>query len=144
MTSRCDIRIRAELTGYAVQPGNSVDLALVATNQSPVTEDTLVAVTSGIGEITLVGNTEIPTTGILIIDSTDRARAGALATVKPVNTASATAKLSKPISAGLVYDFTFRFARAGETTVGLPVVSADTDGAPTPQPGQDGPQSTAG
>ena len=77
MTSRCDIRIRAELTGYAVQLGNSVDLALVATNQSPVTEDTLVAVTSGVGEITLVGNTEIPATGILIIDSTDRARARA-------------------------------------------------------------------
>jgi hypothetical protein len=32
--------------------------------------------------------------------------------------------LSKPISNGLIYEFTFQFAHAGETTVDVPV-SAD-------------------
>jgi hypothetical protein len=120
-----NIRIRAEQTGYAVQPGKTVDLALVATNQSPDTADALVAVTSDIGAVTLVGNTAIPVGGILIVDSPDRVvHAGALAAVKPTNTATATVMLTKPISNGLIYDFTFQFAHAGETTVGVPV-SAD-------------------
>ena len=130
-----NIRIRAEQTGYAVPPGKSVDLALVATNQSPVTADTVVAITSGIGKVTLVGNTAIPAGGILIVDSPDRANAGALATVKPVNAATATVILGKPITNGLTYDFTFEFAHAGLASVGVPVVSADTDVPATSQPG---------
>jgi hypothetical protein len=77
-----NIQIRAEQTSYAVQPGKTVDLALVATNQSPDTADALVAVTSDIGAVTLVGNTAIPVGGILIVDSPDRVvHAGALAAV---------------------------------------------------------------
>ncbi|MDT5183154.1 MAG: hypothetical protein QOI29_1312, partial [Mycobacterium sp.] len=102
-----------------------VHLALVATNQSPDTADALVAVTADIGAVTLVGNTAIPADGILIVDSPDRVvHAGALAAVKRANTATATVKLTKPISSGLIYEFTFRLAHAGETTVGVPV-SAD-------------------
>lgn len=120
-----NIRIRAEQTSYEVQPGKTVHLALVATNQSPDTADALVAVTADIGAVTLVGNTAIPADGILIVDSPDRVvHAGALAAVKRANTATATVKLTKPISNGLIYDFTFRLAHAGETTVGVPV-SAD-------------------
>lgn len=132
-----NIRIRAEQTGYAVQSGKSVDLALVATNQSPVAADAVVAVTSGIGKVTLVGNTAIPADGILIVDSADRAHAGALASVKPVNAATATVILNKPISQGMAYDFTFEFAHAGAATVGVPVVSADTDVPATSQPGRE-------
>jgi hypothetical protein len=125
-----NIRIRAEHTGYAVEPGKAVDLVLVATNQSPDTADALVAVTADIGEITLLGNTAIPAGGILIVDSPDRVDAGALAAVEPANTAAATVILTKPINNGLIYQFTFRFTHAGETTVAVPV-SADTD---VPQP----------
>ena len=120
-----NVRIRAEQTRYAVQPGKTVDLALVATNQSQVTADALVAVTSDIGVVTVVGNTAIPACGLLIVDSPDRVvHAGALAAVKPTHTATATVILTKPISSGLHYQFTFRFAHAGDTTVGVPV-SAD-------------------
>jgi hypothetical protein len=117
-----NIRIRAEQTGYALQPGNTVDLVLVVTNQSPDTADALVAVTADIGAVTLVGNTAIPVDGVLIVDSPDRVvHAGALAAVKPANTATAAVRLTKPISNGSIYDFTFQFAHAGETTVGVPV-----------------------
>jgi hypothetical protein len=117
-----NIRIRAEQTRSALEPGKMVDLALVATNQSPDIADNLVAVTSDIGPVTLVGNTAIPVGGILIVDSPDRVvHAGALAAVKPANTATATVMLTKPISNGLIYEFTVRFAHAGETTVWVPV-----------------------
>lgn len=120
-----NIRIRAEQTRDALQPGKTVDLALVATNQSPVTADALVAVTSDIGAVTVVGNTAIPAGGILIVDSPDRlVHAGALAAVKPANTATATVILTKPISNGLIYEFTFQFAHAGETSVEVPVSAA--------------------
>lgn len=120
-----NIRIRAEQTSYAVRPGKTVDLALVATDQSPVTADALVAVTSDIGAVTMVGNTAIPADGVLIVDSPDRVvHAAALTAVKPTNTATATVMLTKPISSGLIYEFTFQFAHAGETSVGVPV-SAD-------------------
>jgi hypothetical protein len=120
-----NIRIRAEQTRYPMQPGDTVGLALVATNQSSVTADEVMAVTSDIGVITVLGNTAVPAGGLLIIDSPDRvAHAGALAAVKPAHTATATVTLTKPISSGLHYQFTFRFAHAGDTTVGVPV-SAD-------------------
>lgn len=117
-----NIRIRAQPTRYAVEPGQTVDLALVITNQSPLTTDALVAVTSDIGAVTLVGNTAIPVRGVLIVDNPNRmVQAGALAAVKPTNTATATVMLTKPISSGLLYEFTFRFRHAGETTVWVPV-----------------------
>jgi hypothetical protein len=120
-----NIRIRAQQTGYAVQPGETVELVLVATNQSPVTADAVVAVTSDIGVVTVVGNTTIPAGGLLIVDSPDRVvHASALTAIKPAHTATATVILTKPISNGLHYQFTFRFAHAGDTTVGVPV-SAD-------------------
>jgi len=122
-----NVRIRAEPTGYAVPPGKSVDLALVVTNQSPATGDTLVAVSSDIGKVTLVGDTAIPEAGVLIVDSPDRSHAEVLATVKPVSAAAATVVLSEPISYAMNYDFTFEFAHAGVISVNVPVVSPDAD-----------------
>jgi hypothetical protein len=120
-----NIRIRAQQTRYAVEPGKTVDLALVTTNQSPDTADALLAVNADVGSVTLVGNTAIPAEGILIVDSPDRlAHARALAAVKPANSATAVVTLTKPISNGLIYEFTFQFAHAGKITVGVPV-SAD-------------------
>ncbi|WP_406815761.1 hypothetical protein [Mycobacterium sp. M23085] len=116
-----NIRIRAKQTSYAVRPGMAVDLALVAANQSPDTADALVAVTSEVGAVTVVGNTAIPAGGILIVDNPDRVDAGALAAVKPANIATATVILTKAISSGLTYEFTFQFRRVGEVSVRVPV-----------------------
>jgi hypothetical protein len=96
-----NIRIRAEQTGYAVRPGTSVDLALVATNSSPVTADSLVAITSGIGEVNLVGNTSIPAEGVLIVDSPDRAHAGAATVGVPVSADTEEPAASQPAGARL-------------------------------------------
>ncbi len=116
-----NIRIRAEPAGAVMQPGRSVDLALVATNQSWGTTDTLVAVTSDVGAVTLVGNTAIPAGALLIVDDPGRLRhASALAAVKPAHIATATVMLAKPITGGLLYEFTFQFAHAGRTTVDVP------------------------
>jgi hypothetical protein len=116
-----NIRIRAKQTSYAVRPGNTVDLALVVTNQSPVTADALVAVTADVGAVTVVGNTTVPADGILIVDSPGRVDASALAAVKPANTATANLLLTKPISSGLTYEFTFQFAHVGKISVQVPV-----------------------
>lgn len=124
-----NVRIRAETTGYAVPPGESVDLALVITNQSPATADTLVAVTSSIGKVSLVGQTAVPEGGVLFVDNPARTGAESLATVKPVNIAAATVILSEPISYAMNYDFRFAFAHAGDISVEVPVVSPDADGA---------------
>jgi hypothetical protein len=128
-----NVRIRAEETGYAVPPGKEVHLVLVATNQSRVTADTVVAITSGIGKVALGGNTEIPAGGKLFVDSPDRAHPGALASVDAVNAATATVTLSKPAFHGMTYDFTFEFAHAGAATVGVPIVPADSNVSATSQ-----------
>lgn len=117
-----NIRIHLGQASGVIPPGRAVDLALVATNQSQETADTLVAVTSDVGAVTAVGNAAIPAEGILIVDDPNRlAHARALAAVKPANVATATVTLGKPISDGLIYEFTFRFAHAGRTTVDVPV-----------------------
>jgi hypothetical protein len=128
-----NIRIRAEETGYAVPPGKDVYLALVATNQSRVTADTVVAITSGIGKVDLAGNTEIPAGGKLFVDGPDRAYPGALASVEAVNAATATVTLNKPVFHGTTYDFTFKLAHAGAATVAVPVIPGDSDIAGTSQ-----------
>jgi hypothetical protein len=125
-----NIRIRAQGTGYGVPPGKSVDLALVVTNRSPVAADTLVAVTSGIGDVILLGYTAIPAGGTLVIDSTGRSPADAVATVEPISYAAAAVVLSEPITHATNYEFGFEFARAGDISVDVPVVSPDTDDTP--------------
>jgi len=50
-----------------------------------------------------------------------------LVSVEAMNAATATVILSKPISHGLTYDFTFEFARAGTVTVAVPIVSPASD-----------------
>jgi hypothetical protein len=131
-----NIRVRADPTAYAAPPGKSSELALVVINQSTVAVDTLVAVTSGIGNVTLVGNTAIPAGGILIVDSPDRTHADALATVEPANGTSATVVLSKPISYGLTYVFTFEFAHAGHGSANVPVIPPDADRPAMTPPGR--------
>jgi hypothetical protein len=124
-----NIRVRAEQTGYAT-PGEHVELALDACNQSPVDADAIVRVTTGIGRVDLVGNTAIPAGGKLFVDSANGAYVSALASFEAVNAATATVTLSKPISHAMTYDFTFEFAHAGAITAAVPVVSAE-DGAAT-------------
>jgi hypothetical protein len=63
-----DVRIQAAQTGDFIERGRTVDLVLVAVNQSPDTTDRLVGITSDIGTVTLNGGDgQLPAGGMLFI-----------------------------------------------------------------------------
>jgi copper(I)-binding protein len=137
-----DVRIRAAQTSDALQPGKTVDLLLVVTNQSPDTSDRLLSVSSDVGTVTLTGNTEIPADGRLIVGKPDSVDASLSAQIDKVNVSNETVTLAKPITNGMTYNFAFTFQRAGQTTVPVPV-TAGTDAprmeqAQAPAEGQSG------
>lgn len=120
-----DIRIVAKQTTDALQPGKSVELRFVAVNQSPDVPDSLVGITSEIGTVTVSGDTTIPPSGTLVVGAPQGQDATALAAAQATATATATVELTKPISNGLTYNFTFRFAKSPEATVAVPVTAPD-------------------
>ncbi|WP_374024151.1 hypothetical protein [Mycobacterium sp. HNNTM2301] len=115
-----DIRIQASQTGAFVQPGQAVDLVLVAINQSPDVPDRLVSITSDVGSVTLSGDGRLPAGGMLLI-GTPEGQKVAPGPMGSSNAAKATVTLAKPISNGLLYNFTFNFEKAGQATVLVPV-----------------------
>ena len=115
-----DIRIQAAQTGDFVQPGRSVDLVAVAINQSPDTPDRLVGITTDIGTVTLSGDGRLPAGGMLFI-GTPEGQQVAPGPIDSNNAVKATVNLTKPISNGLNYNFTFNFEKAGQATVQVPI-----------------------
>jgi hypothetical protein len=135
-----DVRIRAEVTGAALAPGESVDLLFTAINQSETDNDRLVGITSDIGSVTITpANPEIPVGRSLIVGKPEGADAEALQALSNAVKATATLKLSKPLASALTYNFVFKFERAGQGTVGVPVTAGDTapraEQAPPPAEG---------
>ncbi|MFZ0833426.1 MAG: hypothetical protein WAM92_10125 [Mycobacterium sp.] len=121
-----DVHIRAQITGASQAPGETVDLVFVATNQSDTQKDRLVGITSEVGSVTLrPSNPQIPATGLLIVDKPRGAEAEALPAQSEASTATAAVKLAKPISNALTYDFVFKFERAGEAKVAVPVSAGE-------------------
>jgi hypothetical protein len=116
-----DVRMRAVQTSDALNPGKPVELVLVVVNTSPDASDTLVGVSTDIGQVAISGDATVPPIGTLLVGTPDRQGAVALSDVAPARTAKATVTLTRPISNGLVYTFTFRFAKAGETKLGVPI-----------------------
>jgi hypothetical protein len=115
-----DIRIQAVQTGDFLQPGRTVELVLVAVNQSPDVADRLVGITSDIGTVTLSGDARLPASGMLFIGRPD----GQNVAPGPLDSngvAKATVALAKPITNGLNYNFTFNFEKAGQATVLVPI-----------------------
>jgi hypothetical protein len=128
-----DVRIRAQITGAALQPGESVDLLFVATNQSGTDNDRLVGITSDTGTVTLSpADPEIPASRSLIVGKPDGVEADALQAVSTAVKANATVKLTKPLANALTYEFVFKFERAGALTLGVPVTAGDAARAPQP------------
>jgi hypothetical protein len=121
-----DVQLQVDQTGDAVPPGDTVHLLFVATNQSPDVKDRLVRITSDVGNVRISGDTEITPLNSLIVGTAAGPDAAALEAALTAKKAQARVALSKPISNGLTYDFTFTFEKAGETTIGVPV-SAATD-----------------
>ena len=95
----------------------------MATNDSPDVADKLVSITSDIGSVTLTGDTAVPASGVLLVGASD----GQITpqTVEAVEAAEATLALTKPITNGLTYDFTFKFEKAGKGTVAVPISAGE-------------------
>ena len=119
-----NVHLRAEQVSDYVQPGSEVELLFQASNNSPDTDDKLVSITSDVGEVSLTGDTALPASGVLIVGAPD-GQITPLESVETVEAAEATVSLSKPITNGLTYDFTFEFEKAGETTVAVPISAGE-------------------
>ncbi len=115
-----DIRIQAAQTGDFLQPGKSVDLVLVVVNNSPDVNDRLTGITSDIGNVTVSGDAKLPAGKMLII-GTPEGQAVAPGPAEGNGAAKATVNLTKPITNGLTYKFTFKFEKAGEASVQVPI-----------------------
>ncbi len=119
-----NVHLRAAQTADYVQPGSEVELLFVASNQSPDTPDKLVSITSDFGTVTLSGDTELQPNGVLVVGEPD-GQIAALEQAETAEAAKATVDLSKPITNGLTYDFTFTFQKAGETTMPVPISAGE-------------------
>ena len=119
-----NVHLRAAQTSDYVEPGGEVELLFVASNESPDTPDKLVSITSDFGNVTLTGDTEVKPIGVLAVGEPD----GQIAPLEQAETAEAAkamVDLSKPITNGLTYNFTFTFQKAGETTVPVPISAGE-------------------
>lgn len=130
-----DIRIQAQQrTGAFLQPGKSVNLVMVAVNESPDVTDRLLGISTDIGTVTVTGDSQLPAGGMLFVGTPDgeKVAPGPL----PSNpAANATVVLNKPISNGLLYNFTFNFEKAGQASVMVPIsamVDQPQEQAPAP------------
>lgn len=117
--------LRASQNTDYVQPGREVELLFVAANGSPDVNDKLVSITSDIGTVTLTGDASVPANGTLVVGSPD-GQTTALESVEAAEAAKAMLQLSKPISNGLTYNFTFKFEQGGEGTVPVPISAGES------------------
>jgi copper(I)-binding protein len=119
-----NVHLRAPQTSDYVRPGAEVELLFVATNNSPDQPDKLVSIRSDVGSVPLRGDTTIAPTGVLVAGEPD-GQTTALESVEPAEPVTADIKLTKPITNGLTYPFTFTFERGGEVTVSVPISAGE-------------------
>jgi copper(I)-binding protein len=117
--------LRATQTADYVQPGGEVELLFLASNGSPDVKDKLVSITSDIGTVALTGDTAVPAGGALVVGAPD-GQITALESVEATEAAEAKVNLSKPISNGLTYNFTFTFEKGGQGTIAVPISAGET------------------
>jgi copper(I)-binding protein len=119
-----NIHLRAPQTTDYVQPGRDVELIFTAINNSPDVDDKLVSVTSDVGTVSLRGDTTVPAGGVLVVGQPD-GQTVALESAEATEGAKAPVALSKPITNGLTYSFTFDFEKSGKTTVSVPISAGE-------------------
>ncbi len=119
-----NIHLRVVQSADYVQPGRDVELIFVAANNSPDEDDKLLSITSEFGTVTLTGDASVPASGALIVGVPD-GQTTALESVEAAEPVEATVKLTKPITNGITYNFTFDFERAGQGTVGVPISAGE-------------------
>ena len=119
-----NIHLRAAQSTDYVKAGSSVELLFVAVNNSPDVNDKLLSVSSDIGTISLSGDTSVPANGVLVVGEPD-GEIAPLEVAERADAVQAKVALSKPISNGLTYKFTFHFEKAGETSVQVPISAGE-------------------
>jgi copper(I)-binding protein len=122
-----NIHLRAAQSTDYVQRGRDAELLFVAVNGSPDVNDKLVSITSDVGTASLSGDTTIPANGVLVVGKPD-GQPEPLENAGRADGADAKVALSKPITNGLTYKFTFDFENAGETTVAVPISAGEAPG----------------
>ena len=120
-----NVHISADQTSDYIRPGAEAELIFVAANDSADVADKLVSITTDVGTVTLTGGGEVPVNGVLVVGSPD-GQDTALSAVEPADAAEAKLELTKPITNGITYDFTFTFEKAGDTTVAVPISAGET------------------
>lgn len=124
-----DVRIQAAQTGAFIEPGQTVDLVFVASNQSTDTDDELTGISTNIGKVSLTGGKQLSAGGVLIVgtpageDLVSPAVLKELRKIEHSDTATATVTLDKPITNGLTYNFTFNFKEAGPIGLAVPIAA---------------------
>ena len=116
-----DVQIQAVQTSDFLEPGHTVNLVLVAINQSPDFADKLVGITTDIGTVTLSGDTGVTPAGVLLVGTADGQNREAVGAVEAAHNAKATVAVNKPITNGLTYKFTFDFEKAGSGSLQVPI-----------------------
>ena len=106
-----NVHLQSSQSGDYLQPGRIVPLVFVAANDSPDVNDKLVGISSDVGNVVLTGDGSIAAGSSLV------------AGVGGGETAQVT--LTKPITNGLSYNFTFDFEKAGRTTVAVPIAAGE-------------------
>jgi copper(I)-binding protein len=119
-----NVRIQAQQNSDFFRPGATVDLVLVVVNQSPDVTDKLVGISTDIGTVTVTGDPTLPVGGTLFVGTPNGMKKKAADTAAAVETAEAvkaTVSLSKPITNGPNYNFTFNFEKAGSVSLAVPI-----------------------
>ena len=129
-----NVHLQAQQNRDFIPPGTTVDLVLVVTNQSPDVGDKLVSIATDIGKVTVTGDSSLPAGGVLFVGTPNGQNRKAVDAVEAADNAKATVQLSKPISNGLNYNFTFDFEKAGTTSLAVPISAgqAPRQGEPAP------------
>ena len=120
-----NVHLRAPQTGDYVQPGGEAELLFVASNESPDNGDKLTSITSEFGTVSLSGDTSLPAMDVLVVGEPD-GQVAALEQAEKSDAAKAMVNISKPITNGLTYDFTFTFEKAGKATVPVPISAGES------------------
>ena len=98
--------------------------ARVAVNGSPDTNDKLVSVTSDVGTVSISGDSTVPANGVLVVGEPD-GQTKPLEAAEKAEAVQAKVALSKPITNGLTYQFTFTFEKAGKTSAQVPISAGE-------------------
>ena len=117
-----NVHLLAVQSSDYLQPGRTMPLVFVAANSSPDVNDKLLEITSDVGAVALTGDVAIPAGAALIVGPA-MGQAEAMGSAMPP---AAEVTLSKPITNGLTYNFTFTFDKAGRVTVAVPISAGET------------------